>query len=157
MSTSNALARHVRGIVTGGNWTERDLQQELNGTDWGMATQALPGFNSIAALTWHVKYFIGVQLRVLRGGPLEGHDRLSWEMPSISDQDTWDAVVKDLLAEGDALADHVEQLSDAQLFSPFGDPKYGTYFSNLVGLVEHTHYHLGQIVLLKRLIGHQQA
>ena len=30
--------------------------------------------------------------------------------------------------------------------------KYGNYFRNLTGIIEHLHYHLGQIVLIKKLI-----
>jgi hypothetical protein len=30
--------------------------------------------------------------------------------------------------------------------------KYGNYYRNLHGIIEHTHYHLGQIVLIKKLL-----
>jgi hypothetical protein len=32
----------------------------------------------------------------------------------------------------------------------FDDGKYGTVLRNILGLIEHTHYHLGQIVILKK-------
>ncbi|HAI83731.1 MAG TPA: DUF1572 domain-containing protein, partial [Chitinophagaceae bacterium] len=28
----------------------------------------------------------------------------------------------------------------------------GTYYRNILGLIEHTHYHLGQIALIKKII-----
>ncbi|MDQ1090003.1 hypothetical protein QE390_004607 [Siphonobacter sp. SORGH_AS 1065] len=34
----------------------------------------------------------------------------------------------------------------------FVDEKYGTYYRNLHGMIEHTHYHLGQIVLIKKIL-----
>ena len=152
MSVAHHLATHLRGIHTGGNWTERDVKQQLEGLDWRVAVREVPGSNSIATLAHHLKYFVGVQLQVLRGGPLEGHDRLSWETPAITSQQDWDGLIAEWLDQAAELANRVEQLTDEQLFGPFGDPKYGTTFSNLMGLVEHTHYHLGQIALVKKLI-----
>ena len=51
----------------------------------------------------------------------------------------------------------MEKLSDDKLFDNFADPKYGSYYRNLQGIVEHTHYHLGQIVLLKKIITEKEA
>lgn len=46
----------------------------------------------------------------------------------------------------------LETLDEAKLFEDFADPKYGNYYRNLHGIIEHTHYHLGQIVLIKKLL-----
>ena len=54
--------------------------------------------------------------------------------------------------ETERFAAQIETLDDEKLFENFDDPKYGNYFRNLMGIVEHAHYHLGQIVLLKKLI-----
>ena len=43
-------------------------------------------------------------------------------------------------------------LFDEQLQASFIDPQYGSNFRNLVGMLEHTHYHLGQVSMLKKLI-----
>ena len=48
----------------------------------------------------------------------------------------------------------INQLPDDKLWDIFGHEKYGNYFSNLIGVIEHTHYHLGQIALVKKLIKH---
>ena len=34
----------------------------------------------------------------------------------------------------------------------FGNEKYGTYYENIQGVIEHLHYHLGQIVVVKKII-----
>ncbi|MGN6163930.1 MAG: hypothetical protein ACTHOF_05245 [Flavisolibacter sp.] len=44
-------------------------------------------------------------------------------------------------------------MADSKLDEIFVDEKYGTYYRNLQGIIEHTHYHLGQIVLIKKLLG----
>lgn len=46
----------------------------------------------------------------------------------------------------------LETLDEAKLFEDFADPKYGNYYRNLLGIIERTHYHLGQIVLIKKLL-----
>jgi hypothetical protein len=48
----------------------------------------------------------------------------------------------------------VEQLPSIQLWETFTDEKYGTYYSNLQGIIEHIHYHLGQIVVIKKILLH---
>ncbi|MCB0783574.1 MAG: hypothetical protein KDC02_04965, partial [Flavobacteriales bacterium] len=68
MSAVQHVAGHLRGIHNGGNWTERDVKQQLEGLDWRVAVREVPGFNTIATLAHHLKYFVGVQLQVLRGG-----------------------------------------------------------------------------------------
>ena len=56
--------------------------------------------------------------------------------------------------DGETLALRLEQLEDSQLEQVFCDPKYGIQYRNFHGLIEHAHYHLGQISILKSL---QQA
>jgi len=46
----------------------------------------------------------------------------------------------------------IEQLPEAKLGEIFSEEKYGTYYRNIHGIIEHTHYHLGQIVLIKKIL-----
>ncbi|MGJ8593340.1 MAG: hypothetical protein ACSHXF_12375 [Aquaticitalea sp.] len=43
-------------------------------------------------------------------------------------------------------------MPDSQLNAVFVDAKYGTYLRNIDGMIEHSYYHLGQIVLIKKLL-----
>ena len=43
-------------------------------------------------------------------------------------------------------------MDEALLFLVFVKPEYGNYYRNLHGLIEHTHYHLGQVALIKKLL-----
>jgi hypothetical protein len=43
-------------------------------------------------------------------------------------------------------------MPDNQLWSAFADEKYGNFYRNLEGMLEHCYYHLGQVVMLKKLI-----
>ena len=46
----------------------------------------------------------------------------------------------------------IKQLPDEKLQEDFVDKKYGSYYRNIHGIIEHTHYHLGQIGMLKKII-----
>jgi hypothetical protein len=50
----------------------------------------------------------------------------------------------------------IEQLPEGKLGETFFDEKYGNYYRNLHGVIEHTHYHLGQIVLIKKILLQEQ-
>jgi hypothetical protein len=64
---------------------------------------------------------------------------------------------KALIRAADGTADIVVTSAPEDILgADFGDPKYGSYYRNLHGIVEHTHYHLGQIVLVKKIIQAQK-
>jgi hypothetical protein len=46
----------------------------------------------------------------------------------------------------------IEQMPNEQLSQVFTDQKYGTYARNIDAMIEHAYYHLGQIVLIKKLL-----
>lgn len=46
----------------------------------------------------------------------------------------------------------VEAMSDEKLDSVFVDEKYGSNRRNIEAMIEHSYYHLGQIVLIKKML-----
>ena len=52
--------------------------------------------------------------------------------------------------------DHFSELilavKEADLSKTFVDEKYGSYYKNLNGILEHGYYHMGQIVILKKVL-----
>jgi len=54
-------------------------------------------------------------------------------------------------------ADAIEGLEEKRLEQPFIEERYGSYLRNIEGVIEHSYYHLGQIVLIKKLIVSQQT
>jgi uncharacterized damage-inducible protein DinB len=152
MNTPATIAKHFREVYFGGNWTTSNLQQHLKDVNWQQATTKVYDFNTIATLVNHIHYYVRVATKVLQGGPLEGKDELSFAHPSIQSQADWEAILSQTWSEAEAFAQLIEQLPEDILGADFGDPKYGSYYRNMHGIVEHTHYHLGQIVLIKKII-----
>lgn len=152
MNTTSQLAKHLRDVYFGGNWTVTHLKSALKGITWQQATTKVYDFNTIATLTFHIHYFVGVASKVLDEGVLEGNDKLSFNHPPINSQQDWDTFLEQVFTAAEKFSTLIAQLPDDKLSDDFTDEKYGTYFRNILGIIEHTHYHLGQIALLKKLV-----
>ncbi len=152
MVLAKNISEHIRQVFFGGNWTGVNLSTSIKDLDWKKATKPVGSFNSIAALVYHIHYYVAAQLRVLRGNPLDAHDRFSFDMPAIASEEDWLALKAHCFGDAGLLADAVAGLSNEMLQQDFTDSKYGTYYRNLWGMIEHTHYHLGQIVLLRKML-----
>lgn len=152
MLTTHQLAKHFRDVHFGGNWTDVNLKDTLAGVSWQQATTQVHGLNTIATLVFHINYYVNPMLKVLQGEALVASDKFSFDLPPITGDDDWQRLVDKALTEAEAFAQQVEQLDDAKLFDDFADPKYGSCYRNLLGVIEHTHYHLGQISLIKKIL-----
>lgn len=152
MKITEQIARHLREVYFGGNWTSSNMKDVLEEVSWHQAVTKVSSSNTIAALVYHINYYVTAVLCVLRQQPLQASDKYSFDLPSIQSQGNWQALLDETWSKAKALADLIEQLPEAQLAATFADEKYGSYFRNFFGLIEHTHYHLGQIVLIKKLI-----
>ena len=51
-----------------------------------------------------------------------------------------------------SFCDRPEEFPEEDFLGDFVIPKYGTYARNIHGMIEHAHYHLGQIALIKKMI-----
>ncbi|MBC7774361.1 MAG: DUF1572 domain-containing protein, partial [Phycisphaerae bacterium] len=136
----------------GGNWTSVNLKDTLADLSWQQATTQVYEFNTIATLVFHTNYFVDAVLKVLRGGPLDAKDIYSFDHPPIHAQADWEKMLDKTWTDAEDFACLVEQLSEHKLWEDFSDQKYGNYYRNLHGIIEHTHYHLGQIVLIKKIL-----
>ncbi|MCB9047136.1 MAG: DUF1572 domain-containing protein [Chitinophagales bacterium] len=152
MNLSKQIAGHFAELHQGDNSTGVNYRDTLSDVTWQQATTQIDGLNTILTLTYHVHYYTRMITGVLKGGPLTGNDKLSFEHPAINSQEEWNELLKNVWADAEEFANLVEKMSDEQFFENFSDGKYGNNYRNIVGLIEHAHYHLGQIVLIKKLI-----
>jgi hypothetical protein len=155
MSLTSQLAKQFREVYFGGNWTAVNLRDSLQGISWQQATGKVDAFNTIAALVFHINYYVTAALQVLEGGPLDAHDKYSFDHPPIQGSEDWERMLSKTWADAEKFTSHVEQLPDSRLWENFSGEKYGNYYRNIQGIIEHTHYHLGQVVLLKKMLLNQ--
>lgn len=146
------MAKHFREVYVGKNWTWVNLKETLEGITWQQATTQVYSCNTIAALVFHINYFVCAAMNVLEGGPLDAHDKYSFDLPPIKSEEDWQALLNKLWADAEKFAALIEQLPEHKLWEDFTDKKYGSYYRNIHGIIEHNHYHLGQIVIIKKII-----
>ena len=152
MQLSEQIARHFREIYFGGNWTASNLKSNLEDVTWQQAITQIYSLNTIGTLVYHINYYVNANLKVLQGNPLDASDKFSFDSPPILSQKDWENLREKTWADGEDFASLVEQLPDAIFFEPFTDGKYGNYYRNIIGIIEHAHYHLGQIALIKKIL-----
>lgn len=152
MQLGKQMAKHLRDVHAGDNWTAVNLKNTLSGITWQQATAKIYNLNSIAALLFHINYYIGAVTRVLQGEPLKASDKFSFDLPPIHSEQDWEKLKEKVFKEAEAFAAEIEKLDKEQLDKPFEDGKYGNYYRNINGIIEHTHYHLGQVVMLKKIL-----
>jgi hypothetical protein len=152
MNLTAQLAKHFKDVYFGGNWTYSNLTDHLTNLTWQAATTQVYSFNTIAALVYHMNYFVSAALKVLQGEPLNAHDKYSFDLPPIQSQEDWENLLNKTWSNAESFASLIEQLPESKLWEDFSDNKYGNYYRNIHGIIEHTHYHLGQIVLIKKIV-----
>ena len=152
MNLTAQIAKHFRAVHSGDNWTSVNLKDSLAGITWQQATTQVYSFNTIAALVYHMNYYVEAVLKVLQGEPLTASDKYSFDVPQISSQEDWEKLLDKTWVDADNFARRIEDLPETRLGEIFTDEKYGNYYRNLHGIIEHIHYHLGQIVLIKKIL-----
>ncbi|MEM9933182.1 MAG: DinB family protein [Bacteroidota bacterium] len=152
MNLSSHTAQQIREAFFGKNWTASSFKDHLGDVSWEQATTKIPSFNTIAALVYHVNYYMEAILMVFREGKLNASDRESFNHPPITSKEEWEAMVARMYKNVEAFAGEVEKLTNEQMAEDFWENKFGSLFRNIHGIVEHSHYHLGQIVFLKKML-----
>jgi len=152
MVLSTQIAKHIREVCFGGNWTASSFKEKLADVTWQQATTKVHSFNTIATLVYHTNYYVGAILSVLRGEPLTAKDKYSFDHPPILSQEDWERFLKKTWEDAETFIKLIEQLPESKLWEDFSDNKYGNYYRNIHGIIEHMHYHLGQIAMIKKLL-----
>lgn len=152
MNVPAQIAKHFHDVHYGGNWTSVNLKDTLTGVTLQQATTKVHSCNTIATLVFHINYYVRAVSGVLLGEPLTARDKYSFDLPTLQSEEDWKTLLHQFWTDADAFIRLVEALPEEKLSATFAEEKYGTYYRNLHGLIEHTHYHLGQMVLIKKLL-----
>lgn len=157
MNLAPQIATQIREVLLNGKWVvATNLKAQLSDVSWEEATTKIGAVNTIAALTFHINYYIAGVAKVLEGGPLDIRDKYSFDLPPIESREDWEKLLDKSFSDAERFAKLVEQMTDDKMMEGFIDEKYGNYFRNIQAMIEHSFYHLGQIVLLKKLIRNSQ-
>lgn len=151
MNLQQQIARQFREIYFGEDWTLSDLKEHLTNVTWQQATAQIPTFNTIAILVCHMHYYVERVLNVFSGSRLEEQDEDSFIHPPINSQHDWENILNKVWADAEQLANQIEQMPEDKLWQNVAE-KDCNYYRYIHGIIQHNHYHLGQIVFLKKMI-----
>ena len=152
MNTPEQIAKNLRDLYGGDNWTGVNIKNTLKDVTWQQAIAKVDKLNTIAMLVFHINYYVDSALSVLQGHPLNASDKYSFDLQPITSDADWQKLIGHVFSQAELFAGEIEKLEEGKIFQVFADPKYGNYTRNLMGVVEHAHYHLGQIVLIKKML-----
>jgi hypothetical protein len=152
MNIAEDIARHLRDVYAGQNWTEVNLQTTLEDVSYEEASEVTPAsVNTIAGLVHHLAFWNRVMAQRIAGMRVEIPESNGYDNAALNDSATWHNLKKECFQSGNALAAAIEKLTAEQLEQEIL-PGYPSAYKSLQGCVEHVHYHLGQIVILKQLL-----
>lgn len=152
MGFASQIALQFKQLYFGPSLVGSSLQDGLDGVDWKLATGRFNNLNSIAMLVFHINYYVSAVLKVLKGGPLDAHDKFSYDLKPIESEEDWQSLLAKCRKDAEEYIALVEKMTDDELQKPMDTGKYGNWFKNLLIIQEHSNYHLGQIIIIKKLL-----
>jgi hypothetical protein len=153
MKNTDSFARRFREVILNGTWVANtNFKHQLNDLDWKTATTKISSLNTIAVLAQHIHYYINGINIVFKGGTLDIKDIYSFDFAPIESQEQWEIFLTKFWNDAEEFASLIEKMTDEKLTEDFTEKKYGSYQRNIDGMIEHSYYHLGQIVLIKKLL-----
>jgi len=156
MNNKSELAKRFREVILNGTWiANTNFKNELDNIDWKTATSKFQNLNTIAILAQHIHYYIRGVKNVFLGGNLEISDMYSFDFPDFTSETDWEIFLDKFWRDSEEFAQLIEKVDDDKISEHFVEEKYGTYLRNIDAMIEHSYYHLGQIVLIKKMLNNQ--
>ncbi|AWA30880.1 DUF1572 domain-containing protein [Flavobacterium magnum] len=153
MKSNDVLAARFREVILNGTWiANTNFMDQLTGTDLVTVTTKYESLNTIADLARHIHYYINGLNGFFREGTLDIRDQFSFDFAPMERQDQWDDFIVQFNEDAEDFAAMIEQLPEERMQQVFVDAKYGSYHRNIDAMIEHCYYHLGQVVLIKKLV-----
>ena len=147
------VAQHLRDVSYGNNWTEVNIKNTLQGIDHKKATtQSSFSENTIAALIHHLAYWNRVMIQRIKGVKPVIPPSNGFDVPVIGNEDEWKNLVAAYMLSADELDEAICAMDEEKLEEPIL-AGYPSRYKSIQGAVEHIHYHLGQIVMIKKALG----
>ena len=146
------VSQNIIDLHVGGNWTGNSIAEEIEDVsleESQILTLGSP--NTIAALLQHITYWNRIMVIRLGGIAVKIADHNGFDANVFVCEKDWDMLKKDIITSAFELADAIKVINFTDLLEEIL-PNQPTTFKSIIGISEHAHYHLGQIVILKNLV-----
>ncbi|MEI5985143.1 MULTISPECIES: DinB family protein [Sphingobacterium] len=153
MEKCEFMASRFREVYLSGTWiANTNYQDQLQQINWQIASTQIADLNTIAAIVYHINYYLQGILEGLEDGQFTIQDKFSFDVPEIVEDREWQILVHVFLDNAEKFAQTIERFDESKLEETFFEERFGNYWRNIEGVIEHGYYHLGQIVLIRKLI-----
>ncbi|MEP6467498.1 MAG: DinB family protein [Parafilimonas sp.] len=152
MKATQLIAQHIKEIYEGNNWTDVNIIEIIKNINWQQAQQkTVASPNTIASLLHHLYYWNGIMMQRLKGSNPSVPETNGFNVDAFTSENDWQKLKEKTHASFIQLALMIEHFPEEKLEEAYAEGK-SSYYKNFHGIVEHAHYHLGQMVILKNLI-----
>lgn len=152
MNITQHIAEHIKQIYEGNNWTSVSILETIKNVGWQQAQQkTAASANTIASLLHHLFYWNEIIMQRAEGKNPAIPESNGFDVHVFENESDWNALKEKTHESFLQLADVVKNFPAEKLEETYAADK-SSYYKNFQGIVEHAHYHLGQMVILKKLI-----
>lgn len=146
----NRILKQFAELQHGNHWTDNSFKEVLHGVDAEKAMKTIAGkTNSIWMLVTHVIYWRTSVVNRLTGSdnPPPFSD---FYLPNEANAETWHQALQDFEGAYHLLRNAIHHFNEDNLDKP-SPRKEQTYYELIIGCLQHDAYHLGQMMLIKKV------
>ena len=155
----NRIVSLLDDLQQGECWIGNNAEQVLNGIDAKTAAKkGYDGGNSIWQLVHHITFWRKHVVKRIEKGmelPFEGPE---FYQPPNPSEESWNETVQDFKAAYHLLREAILSMDGKKLDQPLeGEGIQYTYYKQIMGVMQHDAWHLGQIILIRKMHAVQGA
>jgi len=152
MSESKRISNLYQSIYNGNPWLEVNLDNTLKNITAEQAYRKInPNLNTIWEIVNHLIQWRRNILERMQGEVIKTPDH-NYFVPVLDPSEAaWEQSLQTLAKSQDSWNAFFEDFNDADLAKIYVNNGH-TYYEHLHGIIQHDVYHLGQIVILKKLL-----
>jgi hypothetical protein len=154
METVKQLAGNLLALQSGNCWIGYNASEILEGITSEMAqTNAFEKGNTIWQIVNHISFWRDITASRLTEKKGIDTDETGMDQPAMLSDDAWAQTKQRFNDSFQSLHTAILNIREEELSLKLGEQ--GTVYSNITGCLQHDAFHLGQIMLLKRLASAQ--
>jgi hypothetical protein len=150
MSETRRLASQLERTLNGDAWYGPSWREVLDGVGVAAAMhRAVQQGHTIAEIVLHIITWHEVVTRRFGGEVPQVTDEQDWPRARLASEQEWTAAVQRLFDTGRVLAETMARFPESRVEEERPN-NAGTWYTLMIGIVEHDVYHSGQVGLLRK-------
>ncbi len=150
MNEINRIVKLFTDMHHGDCWVGVNFKTALQGLNAETAGKVnIENSNSIWMLIGHVIYWRTAVVNRLNG-TLDAPTFHDFALPEAFTDENWKQLLKDFESTYHLLTNAIKHFNEKKLYDP-SPVKEQTYYDLMMGCLQHDAYHLGQLMLLKKI------